>query len=1016
MYKALPYILFIASLLATQTANTQTISSLTNNFQFDAYTTDNGLTDNFISKVITDRRGFLWIATKNGLSRYDGYNFKNYTHIPGDTSSLRSIWITDLLLDSAGTLWISTEGGLCYYDALYDRFHYINGTDNMHVLYRAPLCQGSDAYTLWLAAEDGLFRIDTRTKTYTHMLKEHIPDPQCIVYDKNRLLTGTRTNGIYAFEAGSKQLQKLAIPTLPADAQTIDLYKDDDGTIYAGTNAGLLSIRDTSYRLFNKGTPELQHLDFDDIMCISSFPRLTGPGRLICGTYDNKVLVFDKQQQQFIYSWQNRNSKLSNMPRGIFSCLFLMDHILWIGTDHGLFKLNMNMQDIVSENIPQIMFGDNIVLVKKIYQDPHNKQHLWLTLDKPVGGIAVYNTTQRRVTQWLQTLPKGESPEACVVYQDLQPDKQGYLWAIAEKEIHQYQLTSFQRTAHTPPRTCYSASVDHQQNLWIGTDRGLMYYNTHTRQFTPYDYSFNGTSVENSSLWLSFPVQDIQHDQQHTVWLTCIKYGLFSFNTQSCTYTPHRQPFTSCYDTRNRCSSLSFDQQGNIWVGTMAGLTQYLPQRDSFINFNRTHGLQSTYVYSVKADTNQCIWGRGNTGVFYYDMQQHKFTNYLLPASQSSAFFLQRISAVSDKMLAGYEGGYNIFALNNRNPVKETPPDPYIARCYVMNAPFYYNSDSILLQPPSFDYHQTLFRFDFSAVNFNDNNNITFLYKLQGLDKDWQRSSGPSNASYSNLKPGQYLFLVKTRNSNGIESGVAGFLFTIQTPFWQTGWFYTLIGLAIVGVFYVFYRTRINRLTALYQLRSKISKDLHDDIGAALSSISIMSAVAQKKIDSQPEEAKHVATRIESTSRNMVGAISDMVWSINPDIDTLEQIIVRLREYMSNMFDDTRTQYLLHCTPQLLARKISMELRKDIYLISKEIINNTVKYADAEHFSLHFSMEKNCLVIASEDDGVGFNQEHARKGNGLYNITERARKQKGKAVISTDDSGTRWLIKMDIGR
>lgn len=1014
MHKTLPYILFIATILAVQNANAQSISSLSNNFQFDAYTTDNGLTDNFISKVITDRKGFLWIATKNGLSRYDGYNFKNYTHIPGDTGSLRSIWITDLLLDNEGTLWISTEGGLCYYDELYDRFHYLNTSSNMHVLYRAPLCTGSDANSLWLAAEDGLFRIDTRTRSYVHVLQQHIPDPQCVVYDKSRLLVGTRTSGIYAFENGSKALQKLSIPALPADAQTIDLYKDEDGAIYAGTNAGLLTIRDTSYRLFNKGTPKLQHLDFDDIMCIASFPRLTGPGRLICGTYDNKVLVFDKQKQQFIYSWQNRNPKLSNMPRGIFSSLYLMDHILWIGTDHGLFKLNMDMQDIVSENIPQIMFGDNIVLVKKIYQNPQNKQHLWLALDKPVGGIAVYNTARRRVTQWLQTLPKEASPEACIVYHDLQPDQLGNLWAISDKEVHQYHPNSFQLTRHPAPRSCLSATVDNEHNLWIGTDRGLLHYNTGTRQYTPYDYTFNGTSVENSSLWLPFPVGDILYDQQQTLWLTCIKYGLFSFNTRTHTYKPHRQTFNSCYDTRNRCSSLSFDQQGNIWAGTMAGLTQYLPQKDSFINFNRTNGLQSTYVYSIEADTNQCIWGRGNTGVFYYDLQQHKFTNYLLPASQSSSFFSQRISKVSDKMLAGYEGGFNIFALNNRNPVKETPPDPYIARCYVMNAPYYYNGDSMQLHPPAFHYNQTLFRFDFSAVNFNDNNNVTFLYKLQGLDKDWQKCTGPSYASYSNLKPGQYLFLVKTRNSNGIESSVAGFLFSIQTPFWQTWWFYTLAAAAVPGIFYIFYRTRINRLTALYQLRSKISKDLHDDIGTALSSISIMSAVARKKIDSQPEEAKHVASRIENTSRNMVGAISDMVWSINPDIDTLEQIIVRLREYMSSMFDETRTQYLLHCTPQLLARKISMDLRKDIYLISKEIINNTVKYADAQHFSLHFSMEKNCLVIASEDDGAGFDMQHARKGNGLYNITERARKQKGKAEVTSDSSGTRWLIKMDL--
>lgn len=1016
MHKTLPYIFFLLSITASSQAHAQAISSLSNNFQFDAYTTNNGLTDNYISKVITDRKGLVWVATKNGLSRYDGYNFKNYTQIPGDSNSLRSIWTTDLLLDAQGTLWISTEGGVCYYDAIHDRFVYVNGNNYIHVLYKAPLCKGNNDTTIWVAAEDGLFCINTISKTFTHALDEHLPDPQCIVYDKNRLLVGTRTSGIYIFEPAHKQYHRLAVPALAPDAQIIDLFKDEAGAIYAGTNAGLLLINGNATTLYNQGTPNVQELDFDDIMCIASFPALTGPGRLVCGTYDNKVIVFDKEQKKFIYSWQNKNAKLSNMPHGIFTCLFLMRQMMWIGTDHGLFKLNLDMQNIISENIPQVMFGDNIVLVKKIFQDPDNKHLLWLTLEKPVGGIAVYNTTQRRITQWLQTLPKDKSSEACCVYNDIQYDRNGYIWAISEKEIHRYHTGTFQLTRHITPRTCFAAAVDNKGDLWIGTEKGILHFNTQTHLFTPFDYTFKGTSVENTSLWLPFPAQDIAFDQQHTVWMTCIKYGLFSFNTLTKTFTPHRQRFTTCYDTRNRCASLCFDKEGNIWLGTMAGLTLYKPGQDTFVNYNRNNGLQSTYVYSVEADSNQCIWGRGNTGIFYYDQLQNKFTNYLLPADQSSAFFMQRISKASDKMLVGYEGGFNIFTLNNRNPVKEAPPTPYIVQCNVMNKPYYYNPDSLKHQPPLFHYNQNIFRFDFSAVNYNDNNNVTFLYQLQGLDKEWQKTNAPSYASYSNLTPGHYLFKIKTRNSNGIESAIASFPFTIQTPFWQAWWFYILAAVAVLGIFYIFYRTRINRLTALYQLRSKISKDLHDDIGTALSSISIMSAVAHKKIDSQPEEAKYVATKIENTSRNMIGAISDMVWSINPDIDTLEQIIVRLREYMSNMFDETRTQYLLHCTPQLLARKITMELRKDIYLISKEIINNTVKYSDAQHFSLHFSIEKNTLIIASEDDGAGFDSSNIRKGNGLYNITERAKKQKGKAVVSSDDTGTRWLIKMDINR
>ncbi|BAV10033.1 Signal transduction histidine kinase [Filimonas lacunae] len=1016
MNRIVPYIIFLLLLLYPNPLYSQALSPLSNNFQFELYNTNNGLTDNFISKIVTDKKGFLWIATKNGLSRYDGFHFKNYTHIPGDSSSLRSIWTTDMLLDSQGTLWVSTEGGICYYDEVNDCFRYINTSKDMQVLYKAPLCPGNDRSTIWVAAEDGLCRINTITKTFTHTSLHRTPDPQCIISDNhNRIWIGTRTNGMYRYDGTTHQHQKLNIPVIPADCQIMDFYKDTDGMVYGGTNAGLLCINDTTIQLFNKGSGNVSTTDFDDIMCITSFPKLTGPDRLLCGTYDNKVLVFDKNKKAFIYSWQNTNAKLSNMPHGIFSCLFTLHNILWIGTDHGMYKLNLDKQDIVTENIPQIMFSSNIVLVKQILQDPEQKHLLWMTLDKPLGGIAIYNTTQKKVTHWLQTLPKGKCPETCTAYNDLLTDNKGRIWALNDKEIHCYNTKTHSLTKHMLPRICMSADLDKENNLWIGTDKGILHYNTQTREYKLFDHVFNGTPVENSSLWWQFAATGIRHDGAHTVWVTSIKYGLFSFNCNTAQFTPHRQPFNTCYETKNRCSSLSFDSAGNIWIGTMAGLTTYYPRNDSFVNYNRIHGLQSTYVYSIRMDNRECIWGRGNSGIFYYDIAHKKFTNFLLPAEQSSAFFKQRISRADNKILAGFEGGYNIFDAPTLSTGNEAPPQPYIADCHVMNNRYYYNRDSVAFQQASFGHHASIFRFDFSAINYNDNNNATFLYMLDGLDKEWQKTDMPSYASYTHLSPGKYTFKVKTRNSAGIESTViATFPFTIQSAFWQTWWFYTLIACALMALLYALYQVRIKRVTALYRLRSKISKDLHDDIGAALSSISIMSAVTQRKIDSHPQEAKIVATRIENTSRNMVGAISDMVWSINPDIDTLEQIIIRLREYMSNMFDETQTQYLLHCSPQLLTRKISMELRKDIYLISKEIINNTVKYSAAKHFTLYFSIEQHMLVMNAEDDGVGFDTTQTKKGNGLYNIIQRVKEQKGRSSITSDNNGTRWLIKMPL--
>jgi ligand-binding sensor domain-containing protein/two-component sensor histidine kinase len=795
------------------------------------------------------------------------------------------------------------------------------------------------------------------------------------------------------------------------------MYKDTDGSLYAGTNAGLLCFNDTNTYLCNKGLPGIEHLDFDDIMCIAAFPSLTGKNTLICGTYDNKVLVYDKLKKIFTYHWQNKNARLSNMPHGIFCSLTVVNNILWIGTDKGLYKLNMGMQNLVAENIPQLMFNDNLVLVKQILRDKTRKDVLWMLLDKPVGGIALYHVKDKKIIRWLSVLPGKETcTDNCTAYIDLQADEAGNVWAITEKEITCFNALTYKSTRYKAPRSCLSLTIDPANHLWIGTDKGLMHFNTHTAIFRTYDYAFNGTAVENNSIWWSFPAGSLLYDRKQTIWFTCIKYGLFSFDTLTKKITPHRQSFTGCYDTRNRSSSIAIDSLGNIWSGNMAGISVYNPTRNLFFNYNRNHGLQSTYVYAIRIDGNY-LWGRGNTGVFSFDLLQLKFTNFILPAEQSNSFFSQRVSAVPGHMLVGYEGGFNIFSAPGNSHAGEIPPDAYISHCAVMNQPYYYNSDSIQLHPASFGYQDNSFRFDYSAINYNNSNSTLFLCKLEGFDKEWQKTSAPSYATYTNLPPGHYTFTVKTQNNKGIESrSITAFAFTIRHAFWQTWWFYVLCAIAFSAVLYAIYRIRINRLASLYKLRSNISKDLHDDIGTALSSISMMSAVAQKKIESNPEDARYVTEKIESVSRNMVGTISDMVWSINPDIDTLEQIIVRLREYMSNMFDETQTQYELECSPQLLDRKISMEMRKNIYLISKEIINNTVKYAQATHFSIHFSIEKNTLLLDASDNGRGFDLAAVKKGNGLHNITRRTTQQKGTATVTSAATGTHWLIRMETGR
>jgi signal transduction histidine kinase len=201
----------------------------------------------------------------------------------------------------------------------------------------------------------------------------------------------------------------------------------------------------------------------------------------------------------------------------------------------------------------------------------------------------------------------------------------------------------------------------------------------------------------------------------------------------------------------------------------------------------------------------------------------------------------------------------------------------------------------------------------------------------------------------------------------------------------------------------------MKKLIAVERTRRSISKDLHDDIGTTLSSITLMNAVLKNKIESQPEEAKKMAAKIENTSRDMIQNMSDIVWSINPNNDTMEKLIYRLQQFASDVFDKPGIQYQFKIDEEIKSKVLNMQLRRDIYLICKEIINNAAKYSNATHFNLSLSLKQKTIILSANDNGVGFDENTINKGNGLMNIRQRVNTYNG-SVNLTSTSGTTWHI------
>jgi signal transduction histidine kinase len=222
---------------------------------------------------------------------------------------------------------------------------------------------------------------------------------------------------------------------------------------------------------------------------------------------------------------------------------------------------------------------------------------------------------------------------------------------------------------------------------------------------------------------------------------------------------------------------------------------------------------------------------------------------------------------------------------------------------------------------------------------------------------------------------------------------VAGVSFLIQPPFTRTAWFYALLLLAIASIVYVLYRYRVRQLTRTRQIRSEISRNLHDEVGANLTNISLSSLLAQKQLHNE-SAVSQLLERIYQDSQLVSESMREIVWSINPDIDTLGEAMPRMLHYASQLLEAKGIELFAEISPKVEFLKLSMQQRRDLYLIFKETVNNMARHSNATRATVRFGLSGDLLIMQIADNGAGFEAVNSAWHNGLKNMQERARQHR----------------------
>jgi len=338
-------------------------------------------------------------------------------------------------------------------------------------------------------------------------------------------------------------------------------------------------------------------------------------------------------------------------------------------------------------------------------------------------------------------------------------------------------------------------------------------------------------------------------------------------------------------------------------------------------------------------------------------------------------------------------------------------------------------------------YNQNVFSFDFIGIHFNSPEAIRILFMMENLENDWRKASLEKKAFYYNVPSGRYIFRVKAANRDGVWAEKA-ITVIIDPPWYQTWWAYGLYVLAFVIIIRLFTwslkaenllleekvinRTKeleqsleekyelskkVESQQALLNERLRISRELHDDIGSTLGSISIYSEVAKKRMEKN-ENTNEVLAKIGLASRELIDKMSDIVWSLNPNNESFEQLQNRMLAFAAMMLAPRNIIYDFNADEKLKKLQFPGEQRKNIFLIFKEALHNIVKYADCRTVNIQLSLQNDQVVMIIKDDGKGFStckttsneifaSHEYSGGNGIKNMQARAEDMKAKLCIDS---------------
>jgi signal transduction histidine kinase/ligand-binding sensor domain-containing protein len=1017
------------------------------------YSTSDGLAHNVVNRIVRDSRGFLWFCTKDGLSRFDGYAFATF----GTDEGLPAAGINDLLETRRGDYWIATDLGLMHFDPtgtaapgvvdigagpsapMFGRVR-IHGDDRSRAVF--VLRETRDG-TLWAGTNDGLYRVDQR---HGHVTLEPVdigiphefPEQRVVadlLEDRHGWLWIGAYSGLYRRWADGTTARYTERDGLP-NAFVQDLLEDHQGELWAGTRlGGFFRFRaDETHRAPVVDRHFTYHEDDPYGLPTSWVYQLfeTSDRRFWIATARGLVEFFpdaDERGRFHVYATKNGLTDFN-----ITAVNEDIDANLWLATGTaGAMKLTRGGFTTFGKD-------EGVEAVNAVVEDQAG--HLCFR-GKPPGDSLTSIFERGRAELFKEEQARLYMRLGCFDGERLDWFKPAsvtrYAWGWVQERV-----TLQSRTGE----------------WWLGTGGGLYH-------FPRSDFSQLRTAKPIAVYTTKHGLAALQvfclfEDSMRNIWVSSIdaarnglaRWDASSGTMQDLTHAAGLPPFKN-----DRPRTFAEDRAGTVWIGFNSGLARYAHGRFSF--FSTNDGLPSGAVMDMHVDQAGCLWlasSRGGlTRVDNPGASRPTFTTYTTAQGLSS----NATEVIAEDMngLIYVGGGHGLDALDpktgrvrhfttddglgpgqfraayrDRNGVlwfgmtgglarlSPAPAIPRAAAPVLIRAIRVRGVPRLLsvfgehdLTLPAFAPDQNQVEIDFAGLSFKPGDVLRYQYRLDGVDDAWSAPADRRTVTYARLAPGSYRFMVRAANSDGLTSDSPAVVsFRILKPVWLRWWFVSFSAAAIGFAAFTGYRYRVARLLDIANMRTRIATDLHDDIGANLTRIALLSEVARR--DQYQEDARNDRlASIASIARESVSSMSDIVWAINPARESLLDLTRRMRRYADEMYTLRGIQLRFSAPEATDHLKLGVDVRRDLLLIFKEAVNNSVRHARCSSVTIDLRVEGRTLRLAMHDDGRGFDTSAEREGQGLLSMERRARRLKGRLeIVSGTGNGTDLTLELPL--